>query len=166
METMYLDRTDKSCICVFMKDVEIIPAGTTVYSMSVKDKNDEYDFFADKYDIHFIFDDCIPAIDFYSIPYIDILATDSLGGFLGTLGEISDLYSDAQICYIDSNKNCFVIAPNFRDLLNSPGGWREKARLCEEIVLFESKEEAMKNHKFLDLSALQEEAVINSGDML
>ncbi len=166
MDTMYLDRTDKSCISVFMKDVAIIPAGTTVYSLSVKDKKDEYDLFADKYDIHFIFDDCVPAIDFYSIPYIDILATDSLGGFLGTLGEISGFYSDAPICYIDSDKNCFVVAPNFRELVNSPEDWREKASPCEEIVFFKSKEEAMKNHEFVDLSALQEEAVISSGDML
>lgn len=166
MDTMYLDMTDNSCKGVFVKDIKIVPAGTTVYSMSVKDKNDEYDFFADKYDIHFIFDDSIPMIDFYSIPHIDIMATDSLGGFLGTLGEVSDLDSKARICYIDSNKNCFVIAQNFRELLSSPENWREKVRPCEEIVLYDSKEEAMKNHRFVDLPALPEEAVINSGDML
>lgn len=148
---MYLDMTDNSCTSVFIKDTKIIPAGTTIYSMSVKDKNDEYDLLADKYDIHFIFDDNIPIIDFYSIPRIDIMATDSSGGFIGTLGELSNLDSNAKICYIDSIKNCYVIALNFRDLLNNLCDWKEKAIPCEKIILFTSKEEAMKNHKFVDL---------------
>lgn len=151
MNTMYLDMTENSCTSVFIKDTKIAPAGTTIYSMPVKDKNDEYDLLADKYDIHFIFDDNIPIIDFYSIPRIDIMATDSSGGFIGTLGELSNLNGDAKICYIDAAKKCFVIALNFRDLMNNLSDWKEKAIPCEEINLFASKDEAMKSYKFVDL---------------
>lgn len=154
MNTMYLDMTENSCTSVFIKDTKIIPAGTTIYSMPVKEKNDEYATLADKYDIHFIFDDNIPIIDFYSIPRIDIMATDSSGGFIGTLGEISDLDSKAKICYIDNNNNCYIIALNFGDLLNNLSDWKEKAIPCEEIILFTSKEEAMKEYEFVDLSEL------------
>ena len=154
MNTMYLDMTDNSCTSVFIKNTRIIPAGTTIYAMPVKDKCDAYDFLADKYNIHFIFDDNIPTIDFYAIPRIDIMATDGAGGFLGTLGEISDLNGQAPICYIDNDKNSYVIAADFRDLLNHSDNWREHALPCKEITLFSSKAEAMKKHKFIDLSAL------------
>jgi hypothetical protein len=55
------------CLSIYVKDTEIILAGTSINSMSVKEreKNGEYKKFADKYDIHFIFDDNIP------ICYID-----------------------------------------------------------------------------------------------
>lgn len=72
-----------------------IPAGTIIYSMSVKEKREEYHLLAEKYNIYFIFDDHIPTVDFYAIPQIDIIATDGTGGFLGTLGEVSGLDSPA-----------------------------------------------------------------------
>lgn len=52
--------------------------GTTLYPMSVKDKNTEYQRYADTYDLKFIFDDDIPQIDFYTVPRVDIFAKDSL----------------------------------------------------------------------------------------
>ena len=43
MKKMYLDVTEiDGCIGIFAKDVEIQNAGTTVYSMSVRHKNEEY----------------------------------------------------------------------------------------------------------------------------
>lgn len=150
MDKMYLDMTTNACTGIFIKDTRIIPAGTTVYSMPVKDKCEEYASIADLYDIHFIFDDDIPAMDFYSVPQIDIMARDSFGGFLGTLGEISSLESKAPICYIDCHKNCFLVASNMKDLLGSPDNWKEKARPCKEITLFSSKGDAMKNLNFVD----------------
>ena len=54
--TLYLDVTEiEGCTSIWMKDTEIIPAGTTIYTMSVKDKSEEYDRFAKDYDINFIF---------------------------------------------------------------------------------------------------------------
>ena len=60
----YIDVEEWDCTSVFIKDVDIVAAGNTVYSMQIKDKNDEYQKIAKKYDVHFIFDDNIPQIDF------------------------------------------------------------------------------------------------------
>lgn len=154
MNTMYLDMTNNCCTSVFIKNTRIVPAGTTIYSMSVKDRCAEYDLLAEKYNIHFIFDDHIPTIDFYALPQVDIMASDGAGGFFGTLGEVSGLDSQAPICYIDKDRNCFLIAPDFRNFLEHLDHWRESAVPYEEITLFSSREEAMKKHKFVDLSAL------------
>ena len=55
MKKLYLDETQAhECMSIFIKDAEIIHAGTTIYSMSVKDKNAEYERYANEYDIHFV----------------------------------------------------------------------------------------------------------------
>lgn len=103
MRKIYLDRTELTgAIGVFSEETEIILAGTTIYSMDVSDRNEEYLKYAKEYDIQFIFDDYIPHLEFYTIPYIDIMARDSKGGFIGTIGQQCDLESDALICYIVS----------------------------------------------------------------
>ena len=125
MKKVYLDQTQAhECMSIYMKDVEIIHAGTTIYSMPVKDKNAEYERFANEYDIHFIFDDDIPHIDFYTIPQVDIMAIDSQGGFIGTIGQMSDLKSDAQICYIDNRHNCYLIVEKSKDFLKYAPMWK------------------------------------------
>jgi hypothetical protein len=81
MRKVYLDKTEiNNYIGVFVKDAEVIPTGTTIYYMSTKYKNEEYQKYADNYDIHFIFDDDIPTLSFYTVPlepYSDIIFYDS-----------------------------------------------------------------------------------------
>lgn len=158
MKKMYLDVTETDgCIGVFVKDVEIVYAGTTVYSMSVKHKNDEYQRYADEYDIHFIFDDDIPKIDFYTIPQVDIWATDSKGGYIGTIGQTSDLESDAPICYIDKNKKCYLIAENGTEFLKKVSSWYENVKIYEDIAFYASREEAMRENEFIDIEQIEAE---------
>jgi hypothetical protein len=91
-DKIYLDITQSSTyLSIYVKDTEVIPAGTTVYSMSVKEKNSEYQRFADEYGIHFIFDDNVQKIYFYKIPMVNIFATDNFGGYIGSLGHQIDL---------------------------------------------------------------------------
>lgn len=155
MKKIYLDMTDHNrCISVFAKEAQVIPAGTTVYSMPVTDKNAEYQRFADEYDIHFIFENAAVHLNFYTIPWIDIVATDSEGGYIGTVGEMSSLDSDAPICYIDKNRNSFLAAENFSVFLESASCWKRKLKPYDEIVFFSSKEEAQRHHEFLDIDDL------------
>ncbi|MBU9728743.1 hypothetical protein [Diplocloster modestus] len=155
MRKIYIDKTEEvSCTAVYMRDTEIIQAGTTIYSMPVKDKNAEYQKFADKYDIHFIFEDSLPEIDFYTIPRVDIMAVDSCGGYIGTIGEICDLKSDAPICYLDRNRNCYLIAENGKDFLKTVNSWKTQLKPYDEVIFYHSKEEAKKNHEFLDMSTI------------
>ena len=113
-----------------------------------------YTSFADKYEIHFIFDDSLPELDFYTIPRVDIMAVDSCGGYIGTIGEICDLKSDAPICYLDRNRNCYLIAENGKDFLKTVNSWKTQLKPYDEVIFYHSKEEAKKNHEFLDMSTI------------
>lgn len=150
MKKLYLDMTHTNgCMSLFVKGAEIIPAGTTVYSMQVKDKNAEYQRFAEEYDIHFIFDDDVPVIDFYTVPRVDIMAADSDGGYIGTIGETSDLEGDAAICYIDSAKNVFRAAGSFKDFIDTADSWKTHLSPCGDVDIFRSKDEAEKVYEFV-----------------
>lgn len=113
MRKVYLDISEINCaVGVIIPDAVVIPAGTTITYMPIEDKNEEYDKYADEYDIHFIFEDDIPNLPFFTVPQVDILARDSEGGFVATIGQTSDLESHAPICYINSNQESFLIANN------------------------------------------------------
>ena len=151
MKKLFLDQTEANeYMSIFIKGAEIIRAGTTIYSMSVKDKNAEYERYADEYDIHFIFDDDIPQINFYTIPQVDIMATDSQGGFIGTIGQMTDLESDAQICYIDNERNCYLIAENAKDFIKCAPIWRNCLKDYNGITFYNSKSDAEKVVEFVD----------------
>lgn len=151
MKRLYLDATTLTdCMSVIIKDTEVIWAGTTVYSMPVKCKNAEYQRYAQEYDIHFIFDDNIPQIDFYTIPRVDIMATDSRGGYIGTIGEQCDLGSEAPVCYIDRTRKCFLLGKCGKDFLQKISTWQDNLEAYEGIMFYESKEAAMKENEFAD----------------
>lgn len=150
MKKVYIDKTiTTGCTGFYIKDTEVIPAGTTVYSMSVKDKNEEYLKYEKNYDICFIFDDDIPEIDFYAVPMIDIFAKDHNGGFFGTAGEMTDLESEAPICYIDSDRNCFIAADNGRDFIKNAAYWKQNLVPDRKNEFFASREEAEKKYEFI-----------------
>ena len=54
MKKVYFDAAaEQDCIGIIDGDAEIVPSGTAVHAMSVRDKNAEYQRYADEYDIHF-----------------------------------------------------------------------------------------------------------------
>lgn len=156
MRKIYLDKTGLSgvAISLYISDAEVIPAGTTVYSMGVGSKNEKYQRYADVYDIHFIFDDDITEPGFYTVPQVDILARDSEGGFIGTIGEESDLDSDAPICYINNCKECFIIAKSGKELINNAASWKSNMKPYSGITFYSSKSEAEKELEFFDTSSI------------
>ena len=87
-------------------------------------KNENYQQYADEYDIHFIFDDNIPKLSFYTVPQVDVFATDSEGGLIVLVGSITDLESNSPICYINKNKKCFLIANDFKNFLERTDNWK------------------------------------------
>ena len=118
MNKVYVDVTElDKCVCIAVKDKEVIKAGNTVYSMS---SNENYQQYADNYDIHFILDDDIPELSFYTVPQVDVFATDSEDGLIGTVGSMTDLESDSPICYINKNKKCFLLRNSKRARRSSP----------------------------------------------
>ncbi|GIN41215.1 hypothetical protein [Heyndrickxia oleronia] len=153
MRKVYLDRTELTgAINVNLKDTEVIPAGTTIYPMSAHDKNEEYQKYANDYDIQFIFDDDIPHLEFYTVPYVDIMAKDSKGGYIGTVGKQCDLKSEASICYINRDLECLIISENVKDFLSNIGTWQENLKPYDKITVYRSKAEAETELEFIDLS--------------
>lgn len=148
---LYLDMTDSELAgtAIMVKGAEIIPAGTTVYSMPVSDKNPEYDRLASNQDIHFIFDDCVPEITFYTIPHIDIFAYDSKGGLLGTVNGITDIECDKQIVYIDTERRCYVAGQTLKHFLSRGKNWRGSMKMWKKIQFFASAEEAKSQLPFV-----------------
>ena len=147
----YLDMSEADGASIFIKGVELAAAGTDVYSMSVRDKNAEYDRLAKEYDIHFIFDDHIPEIDFYTIPYINIMAVDSSGGYFGTVGEMGGIESEAPVCYISKDRKCYLAADNLKALLQQLDSWKENMTEMEDITFYKTKEDAKAVNDFVDI---------------
>lgn len=157
MKKVFLDQTEATmCVGVAVNDAEVILAGATIYAMPVKDKNSEYQRYADEYDIHFIFEDNIPVLGFYTIPQVDIFAVDSQGGYIGSLGQMVDLEGEAPICYIDRNHNCFLSANNGKEFLQSVKQWKTNLIPCTEVEFYASKEEAKNKYEFLERGAIEE----------
>jgi hypothetical protein len=153
MRKVYLDRTELTgAINVNLKDTEVIPAGTTIYPMNVYHKNEEYQKYANDYDIQFIFDDDIPHLEFYTVPYVDIMAKDSKGGFIGTVGQQCDLKSDAPICYINRHLECLIISENGEEFLSNIESWQDNLKPYDKITVYRSKVEAEMELEFIDLS--------------
>lgn len=145
------------CIGFIAMDAEVIPAGVTVYAMDIRDKNSDYQKYADEYDIHFIFEDNVPPINFYTVPRVDIFATDGSGGLLGTVGATTDLDAAAPICHIAQNGACSLIADSLSALLQSlvPGGdWKAAITPCNGVTFYKSREEAQRTLDFLSLPHL------------
>lgn len=154
MSKLYLDTTELQLTgisFVGIGDAEIVLAGTIISSMDTNERNDEYLRYAEDYDIQFIFDDCIPSLKFYTVPLVDIVAKDSDGGFIGSLGQQFDIESDAPICYINKDLECFIVSENVREFLGNLESWKKNMILYDEIILYSSKGEAEKELEFFDL---------------
>lgn len=159
MRKLYIDATQRNiCYAVFIKDAEVVLAGTPVYVMPIKDKNEEYQHFADTYDIRFIFEDDVPKIDFYTVPMVEIFATDSAGGYIGSVGRPTDLQDNIPICYIDKSRNCYLIAGNGTEFLRIAHRWKSTMKPYQDIDCLESIEMAQKKYDFLDWSAFEKES--------
>ena len=151
MNKVYLDVTKReNCAAIFIEDTEVIKSGTTVYHMNSNDKNETYQQYADEYDIHFIFDDNIPKLSFYTVPQVDVFATDSEGGLIGTVGSITDLESNSPICYINKNRECFLIATSGKEFLETTTNWKNNLKPYNEVIFYKSKLEAEKELRFIN----------------
>ena len=152
MNRVYLDVTERENYpAIYIKDTEVITSGSTVYHMDLNDKNETYQQYADEYDIHFIFDDNIPKLSFYTVPQVDVFATDSEGGLIGTVGSMTDLQSDLPICYINKNKECFIIANRGKEFLETTKNWKKNLKPYSEVIFYTSKLEAEKELRFINI---------------
>jgi len=156
MKKVYYDMCESNgYAAIFPREIELVPAGAKLHSMPVNVKNAEYQKYADIYDLRFIFDDDIPQIGFYTVPYVDIFARDSIGGLFGTVGQTTGISVAAPICYISDSRDCFLIANGLRDflqMLESGQDWRSAMITNHDITVFTSKADAEQHFEFVDIS--------------
>ena len=151
----YLDMTQtEGCIGVIPENGEtIVFTGVSVNSMPLAVKREEgeaYDDFAQKYGIHFIFDDCIPEIDFYTVPKIEVAATDGDDGFIASVGEPFSLRDSVPLIYISAERKAYLITEDSRKFLSIASKWKEKLTPYDGISLYKSKEDARKEYQIVD----------------
>lgn len=152
----YLDMTQvKGCFGVIPENGEVIVlTGVSVNSMplSVKRKEGEaYDEFARNYGIHFIFDDYIPEIDFYTVPKIEVAATDNDGGFIASVGEPFSLHDSVPLIYISAERKAYLITEDSSEFISIASKWRERLTPYDGVSLYASKEDARKEYLIIDL---------------
>ena len=143
MKKLYLDRTEiPSNMAIIVGDADVIAAGATVYSMPISERehHEEYRCLADNYDIHFVFDDVLPELNFYAVPQFDVFAYDSCGGLFGSVGEPFDM--ELPVYYIDRERNCFHVADSGKEFLEHARNWKNMLKPYEEIEFFVNKESA------------------------
>lgn len=130
---------------VFSTEAEYIPAGTVINAMPVRHKQEVFRRFSEALDIQFIFEDRIPWLDFYSVPYMEVIAFDSEGGWIGVLGEA------LPVVYVDSKRNCWKIADNVPMFLSVTPGWKRELTPCKDVKIFSSQEDAKKELAFIEI---------------
>lgn len=151
MRTVYYDMNDigVGAVGVFLRDAKVMPAGVTVTAAPVRERGEAaYAEYAQK-DVHFIFSDDVPAIDFYPLPRLDVFARTA-DGLLATLGESSDVDGEAPIVLIDSEKRVYRAAKHMMDLLTS-SNWKDG--ICSEtgVKLYADRAAAEAENEFVDI---------------
>lgn len=149
MRLYYDIKSASDCVGIFLKDTEIVAAGTTISAASSKNNNMELQRIADDYNIHCIFNDNIPTIDFYAVPQFDIFAHDGCKGYFGMLPQRGDA-----VYYISQDRECFWVTDNISAFIHDAANWRKNLMPCNSISIYPSKEEAEKVLGFIDLNNL------------
>ena len=157
----YLDMTQaEGCFGLIPENGEIIVlTGVSVYSMPLSVKRDEgevYDDFGRKYGIHFIFDDCVPEIDFYTVPKIEVGATDNDGGFIASVGEPFSLHNSVPLIYISADRKCYLLTKDATEFLSIVSDWKDRLTPCNEVTLYPSKDDARKDYKIIDFEKTEQ----------
>lgn len=155
MRTVYYDMNDitAGAVGVFMRDAKVLPAGVTVSAESAKARQDAavmqaYAQFAEK-DVHFIFRDDVPEINFYSVPRLDVFARTA-DGLLATLCDSSDAEGEAPIVLISHDLHAYRAAKNMMDLLTSTN-WKDGVGEETEVKLFASRGAAEAELEFIEI---------------
>ena len=111
------------------------------------DKDDDMsviETFAHDYDCHFFLEGDQPALPFYSVPAVDIVARDSQAGYIC-------LTAADKVLYINNDHVTFEIAESWDAFLSNPHDWQKQLVPYDGMHLYPSKEAAEKDIQFFDL---------------
>ena len=156
MKTIYLDVTNLSGdgfsigIIIPNTDAEVRVAGTTILKATMQEKAELEQRYA-AYDLHFIFDDTVsvPEPDFFPVPMINIVAQDSVGGLICSVGQTFDL--ELPVYYISQQQKCFLIAESGKEFLAGAASWQQQLQPSAGLTLYPSKAAAEQELELFEL---------------
>ena len=156
----YIDMTHtEGCFGIIPENgEELVFTGVTVNSMPVSVKVKEgkaYEDFAQKYGISFIFDDALPALDFYTIPRVDVAAVDDEGGFIGSVNEPFTLNHPVPLVYISNKRKCYLITSDSTQFLSMASTWKNTLTDYPDVTVFENKKTAKQEYDIIDFEQTQ-----------
>ena len=159
--TQYVDLTKtEGCIGILPENGEtIVLTGVSVNSMPLSVKQREgalYADFANKYGIHFIFDDDIPEIDFYSVPRLDIGARDNDGGFIASVSESFSLSDSICLVYISPDRKCYMLTKDATEFLSIVSDWRGRLTPYDGVTLYPNKDKAREEYEIIDFEKTEQ----------
>lgn len=96
-------------------------------------------------------------VPFYAVPRVDIFAVDNQGGYLGTVGQMTDMEGDAPVCYFKDGK-CYLIAESGLDFREKAAAWRGGLTDYPEVTLYDSMEQAARRLEFVSAGSVIEAA--------
>lgn len=157
----YMDMTKaEGCFGVIPENGEsIVFTGVSINSMPLSVKRKEGKLYADcakKYGVHFIFDDDIPDIDFYSVPRLDIGAKDDDGGFIASISEPFSLSDPISLIYISPDRHCYLITNDATEFLSIVSDWKSRLVPFDGITLYASKDKAKEKYEIIDFEKTKE----------
>ena len=160
--THYLDLTKTPGFGVMPDPGDtIVLTGVSVCSMPLSVKKREGELYADfarKYGIHFLFDDKKPEIGFYSVPWVEIGATDGEGGFIASVNDSFSLRDGGPMIYISPEKECFLITEDSSRFLSIASHWRNRLIPYDGVKLYTTKDLAKAEYNIIDFEKTPEYA--------
>jgi hypothetical protein len=152
---LYMDFSGTEGAIGYISDGEpVIPVGVSINAMpmSIKKKECElYQQFAKRNDVHFLFEDNIPTVDFYAVPWVDVAATDSNGGYIASVGESFSLSDSMPLIYISAKRECFLITRDSMQFLSIASVWKKHLMPYKDVTLYPSKEAAMEDFPIINV---------------
>ena len=152
---IYMDFSGTDGAIGFISDGEpVIAVGVSIHAMPMSVKKKEWELyrqFAIDNDVHFLFEDNVPVVDFYAVPRVNIAAVDSEGGFIGSVGEIFDLSASVPLVYISPQRECFLITQDSTNFLSMASEWKQHLIPYCGVTLYPSKEAAMADFPIINV---------------
>lgn len=147
---IYMDFSGTEGAIGYISDGEpVVPVGVSIHAMPLSIQKKEWELyqkFAEDNDVHFLFADHIPTVDFYAVPCADIAATDSCGGLIASVGAQFSLSDKIPLIYIAPDKACFLITEDGSQFLSIASEWKNHLKPYDGVKIYPSKEAAMADY--------------------
>ena len=145
---------------VFSKEDEFITCGKITTPIVDEDDSNFINTTKEKYGINFFLDEQDCSTEIYTVPYINIFASDGSGVY-AVINDFPDIESKKLICYIDKHTlkayNLKYTLSNFITAINN--GTLKKQLYTpltdEHITVFQNKLEAQKHIKISKIKDLE-----------